>query len=208
VAALRSEAAWFDIDYGQIAREDASKYLAKIAGEDFGYKGWDPADKRAPGLRKWEEWIAGRMPDWKDRIPPNARPVGDVATYAFGFELRSCRSGDYFFRIDAKDNFVVGYFNLARAQLTPEERAAFNRQLEAVRAVDRTAPYGRGGCDFEQYYLASEGGRFEKLWIGVGGRPPELDGFIRHCQGLIQAKFGVAEAAEFKERTSPFRGMD
>jgi hypothetical protein len=208
VAALRSEAAWFDIDYGQIAREDASKFLAKLSGDDFGFKGWDPVDKRAPGLKRWEEWIAAKMPDWKDRIPPNARPVADAAEYAFGFELRSCRSGDYFFRIDARNNFVVGYFNLARAPLTDEERAAFDRALGAVRKVDRTVPYGQGGCDFEQYYPRADGGRFEKLWIGVGGRPPELDGFIRHCHQLIQAKFGVPEAAEFKERTTPFRGVD
>lgn len=208
VAALRSEAAWFDIDYGQIAREDSSKFLAKLAGEDFGYKGWDPAETRAPGLKRWEEWIAARMPDWKDRIPPNARPVADAAEYQFGFELRSCRSGDYFFRIDSKNNFVVGYFNLARAALTAEERAEFDRQLGTVKAVDRSMPYGRGGCDFEQYYLPADGGRFGKLWIGVGGRPPELDAFIRHCHGLIRTKFGAAEAAEFKERTAPFRGMD
>ena len=208
VAALRSEAAWFDIDYGQIAREDASKFLAKIARDDFGYKGWDPADKREPGAKRFEEWLTARMADWKDRLPPNARPVADAATYAFGFELRSCRSGDYFFRIDSKNNFVVGYFNLARAPLTAEERAEFDRQIVALRAVDRTAPYGRGGCDFEQYYLPADGGRFEKLWIGLGGRPAEMDGFIRHCHGLIQRKFGVAEAAEFKERTAPFRGMD
>jgi hypothetical protein len=208
VASLKSEAAWFDIDYGQIAREDASKFLAKISGDDFGYKGWDPPDKRAPGLKRWEEWITARIPDWRDRIPPNARPVADAAEYAFGFELRSCRSGDYFFRIDSKSNFVVGYFNLARAALTAEERAEFDRQLEAVKKVDRTMAYGRGGCDFEQYYVAAEGGRFQKLWIGLGGRPPELDGFIRHCHGLIQKKFGAAEAAEFKERTAPFRGVD
>ncbi|HKS17432.1 MAG TPA: hypothetical protein VJU16_08980, partial [Planctomycetota bacterium] len=107
-----------------------------------------------------------------------------------------------------KNNFVVGYFNLTRAALTAEERTAFDRQLDAVRGVDRSAPYGRGGCDFEQYYLSSGDGRFEKLWIGLGGRPAEMDGFIRHCQGLIQAKFGAAEAAEFKERTTPFRGVN
>ena len=208
VAALRSEAAWFDIDYGQIAREDASKFLAKISGDDFGFKGWDPADKREPGAKRWEEWMAARLPDWKDRVPPKAQPVADAAEYEFGFELRSCRSGDFYFRIDSKNNFVVGYFNLSRAALTADERAAFNNKLLAVKAVDRTAPYGRGGCDFEQYYLAGDGGRFQKLWIGLGGRPPELDGFIRHCHDLIKAKFGVAEAAEFKERTTPFRGVD
>ncbi len=209
VASLRSEAAWFDIDYGQIAREDACNFLKKIMkGDDFGFKAWEPPDKRAPGLKRWEEWIAAKIPDWNDRVPANARPVADAAEYAFGFELRSCRSGDYFFRIDSKNTFVVGYFNLARAPLTAEERAGFDRQLEAVKGVDRSAPYGRGGCDFEQYYLASGGARFEKLWIGLGGRPPELDGFIRYCRGLIQAKFGASEAAEFKERTAPFRGVD
>ncbi|HZN61825.1 MAG TPA: HEAT repeat domain-containing protein [Planctomycetota bacterium] len=208
VASLRSEAEWFDIDYGQIAREDACNFLKKITKDDFGFKAWEPVDKRAPGLKRWEEWIAARIPDWKDRVPSRARPVADAAEYAFGFELRSCRSGDYFFRIDSKNNFVVGYFNLARAALTAEERSAFDRQLDAVKGVDRSAPYGRGGCDFEQYYLASGPGKFEKLWIGLGGRPPEMDGFIRHCSGLIQAKFGAAEAAEFKERTVPFRGAD
>ena len=208
VASLRSEAAWFDIDYGQIAREDACKFLAKITGSDFGFKAWEPEDKRAPGLKLWEEWIAKRTPDWKDRVPPKARPVADAADYAFGFELRSCRSGDFFFRIDAKNNFVVGYFNLSRAALSAEERAGFDRALEAVKGVDRSAPYGRGGCDFEQYYVAAGGGRFEKLWIGLGGRPPELDAFIRYCHGLIQGKFGASEAAEFKERTAPFRGVD
>ena len=209
VASLRAEAEWFDIDYGQLAREDASKFLAKIAGEDFGYKAWDPADKREPGLKRWEEWIGARMPEWKDRVPANARPVSEAAEYVFGFELRSCRSGDFFFRIDSKNNFVVGYFNLARAPLTAAERADFDRHLEAVRSVERSVPYGQGGCDFEQYYLQAPGGkRFEKLWIGLGGRPASMEGFIRHCHDLIRSKFGASEAAEFKERTGPFRSAN
>ncbi|HTF57828.1 MAG TPA: HEAT repeat domain-containing protein [Planctomycetota bacterium] len=208
VASLRSEVNWFDIDYGQIAREDAAKFLAKITGDDFGFKAWEPEEKRAPGLRRWEEWMAARAADWKDRVPPNARPVADSAEYVFGFELRSCQSGDYFFRVDTRNNLVVGYFNLARAPLSAEERAAFDRELAAVRAVDRAVPYGRGGCDFEQYYLSGNGKRFERLWIGVGGRPPDLDGFIKFCRALIKAKFGEAEASEFKERTAPFRGAD
>jgi len=208
VEALRSSIAWFDIDYGQIAREDACNFLKKLTGDDYGFKAWEPEEKRAPGLKRWEAWIAERIPDWRDRIPANARAVPDPAVYVFGFELRSCRSGDYFFRIDSGNNLVVGYFNLTRAPLTAEERAAFDRELAKVRKVDRTVPYGQGGCDFEQYYLAGEGKRFEKLWIGIGGRPPEIEGFIRTCAGLIRAKFGEAEAAEFKERTAPFRGVD
>ena len=208
VASLASEAAWFDIDYGQIAREDACKFLKKITGSDFDFKAWDPVDKRQPGLKRWEEWMAAKEADWRDRVPPNARPVADTSEYVFGFELRSCRSGDFFFRLDSRNNFVVGYFNLSRATLTADERAGFDRHVEKVRGIDRSAPYGRGGCDFEQYYLASGGGKFEKLWIGLEGRPPELDGFIRHCHGVIREKFGAAEAAEFKERTAPFRGVD
>ena len=208
VAALRSEAAWFEIDYGQIAREDACNFLKKITNDDFGFKAWEPADKRAPGLKRWEDWMTARAPGWRDRVPPRARPVADASEYAFGFELRSCRSGDFFFRIDSKDNLVVGYFNLTRAALTAEERATFDRHLQAVKSLDRSAPYGRGGCDFEQYFIAAGGGRFEKLWIGLGGRPPELDRFIAACHALILAKFGASEAAEFKERTAPFRGVD
>lgn len=208
VESLRSSVAWFDIDYGQLAREDAWTFLKTISGDDFGFKPWEPAARREAGLKRWEEWIAKRMPDWRDRIPSNAKVAPDQAVYEFGFELRSCRTGDYFFRVDAQNNLVLGYFNLIRAQLTEAERSKLDKAIEAVREVDRAFPYGQGGCDFEQYYLKTGASKFEKLWIGVGGRPGDLDGFIRTVTELLRAKFGDGEAKTFKDRTALFREMD
>ena len=251
VESLRSEVRWFDIDYGQLAREDSWNFLVKIAikekgllavleaklGAEFrereqrdptfdelkklqkeafsaardeaspGFKPWDGPKARAGGLAKWDAWMDGRDAKWRDKIPPRARVTSDESEYVFGFELRSCQRGDFFFRIDKEDNLVLGYFNLDRAKLTPDERAKFEAALKEVRALDPGAAYGKGGCDFEQYYVRDDK-RFVKTWIGVAGRPPELDDFIKVCRELIKAKFGESEALEFKDRTASFRGPD
>lgn len=208
VESLRSAVAWFDIDYGQIAREDAWKFLKELAGDDFGFKPWEPARQREPGLARWEAWIARKFPDWREKVPPNARAQADAAEYVFGYELRSCQRGDFFFRLDVEGNLVLGYFTLQRAPLSKEERERFDRALARVRAVDADLPYGLGGCDFEQHYLREPNGRFRKLWVGIGGRPPEADPFVRVCQELVGAKFGDGEAADFKERAALFRQVD
>ena len=207
VEALRFDIRWFDIDYGQLAREDAWKFLKTVSGDEFGYKPWEGEKARAPGLAKWDEWIAKRVPDWKSRVPESARSKRDDAQYVFGFELRSCQQGDFFFRLDRDGTLVLGFFNLERAKLSPEERETLEKALESVRSLDRGVPYGRGGCDFEQYYLRAGDG-FEKVWIGAQGRPPELDAFIDACRKLIQAKFGEGEARDFRDRTALFRGPD
>jgi hypothetical protein len=251
VESLRSEVRWFDIDYGQLAREDSWNFLirlrirdtktdqkneaalvaafkereqrdptfdelSKLRKEAFsmardevspGYKPWEGPKAREAGLRKWDEWMASRDPKWREKIPANAVVKPDASEYVFGFELRSCQRGDFFFRIDKEDNLVLGHFNLTRAKLTAEEKAKFAAALKTAAALERGVAYGKGGCDFEQYYLP-DGDKFAKLWIGVSGRPPELDGFIKTCRELIKAKFGEGEALEFKDRTSLFRGSD
>jgi hypothetical protein len=73
--------------------------------------------------------------------------------------------------------------------------------------VDRDVPYGTGGCDFEQYYLKVDK-RFAKLWVGIGGRPHEIDGFIKVCREIVKAHFGDMTADEFKNSTDLFRAMD
>src|SRR5262245_61483717 len=42
VESLRSAITWFEIDYGQIAREDAWNFLKKLTNDDFGFKPWEP----------------------------------------------------------------------------------------------------------------------------------------------------------------------
>lgn len=204
VEALRANTVWFDIDYGQIAREDAWNFLKKIAGDDFGYKPWETAPERAPGLAKAEAWIARTMPDWRERVPEKARVRASGVEYAFGFERRSCQRGDFFFRLDREGNLVLGYFTLESVKLTPEELEAFNAALGKVKSVDRSVPYGLGGCDFEQYYFRA-GNRFEKLWIGLQGRPAAVEPFIRHVRDLVRKKFGERAAEEFRQSTDLFR---
>jgi HEAT repeat protein len=204
VEALRANTVWFDIDYGQIAREDAWTFLKKIANDDFGYKPWESAEERAPGLAKAEAWIAKTMPDWRDRVPEKARVRAGGVDYAFGFERRSCQRGDFFFRVDRDGNLVLGYFTLETAKLSDEELRAFNAALDRVKAVDRSIPYGQGGCDFEQYYLRV-GNRFEKLWIGLQGRPAAAEPFVRLVVDLLRKKFGERAVEEFKQSSDLFR---
>lgn len=208
VEALRAEVRWFDIDYGQLAREDAWKFLKKVSGDEFGFKPWEGPKARAPGLARWDAWMDSRDAAWRTKLPEAARCRPDTSEYVFGFELRSCQRGDFFFRIDTDGNLVLGFFNLERAKLDAAEKERFDKALAEVFAVDRDTAYGKGGCDFEQYYLAAGEGKYVKLWIGAQGRPPELDGFIRTCHDLVKAKFGQVEAADFKERTDLFRGPD
>lgn len=205
VEALRADAVWFGIDYGQIAREDAWNFLKKVAGDDFGYKPWDPPDRRAAGLAKFEAWVARTFPDWRERVPEKARARADRTEYVFGYELRSCQKGDFFFRLDASGNLVLGYFTLEKVPLSAEERRALEGALEGVRRVDRSIPYGQGGCDFEQYYLRA-GDRFEKLWVGTGGRPAAAEPFIGAVTRVLRARFGERVAKDFEERAALFRG--
>ena len=207
IEALRSNTVWFDIDYGQIAREDAWNFLKKIAGDDFGYKPWESAEERAPGLAKFEAWIAKTIPDWRKRVPEKARVRVERAEYVFGYELRSCQRGDFFFRIDGEGNFVLGYFTLEKVKLTEGELKDLNAALDKVKAVERALPYGQGGCDFEQYYLRA-GGRFEKLWIGLKGRPLEVEPFVKVVHGLVKAKFGEKAAQDFRESSLLFRAEE
>jgi hypothetical protein len=204
VEALRADTVWFGIDYGQIAREDAWTFLKKIAKDDFGYKPWETVEERAPGLAKAEAWLARTMPDWKSRVPEKARVRGEAAEYVFGFERRSCQRGDFFFRLDKSGTLVLGYFTLEKATLTPDELRAFNAELDKVKRIDRSVPYGQGGCDFEQFYVP-DGARFDKLWIGVQGRPPAVEPFTKMTLDLLRKKFGERAAEEFRQSSDLFR---
>jgi hypothetical protein len=204
VEALRADTVWFGIDYGQIAREDAWNFLKKIAKDDFGYKPWETTEQRSPGLAKAEAWLAKTMPDWRDRVPEKARVRATAVDYVFGFERRSCQRGDFFFRLDKEGNLVVGYFTLEKAKLSEDELKAFNAALDKVKTVDRSIPYGQGGCDFEQFYVP-DGPRFDKLWIGVAGRPAPVEPFTRTVLDLLRKKFGERVAEEFRQSSDLFR---
>ena len=204
VEALRANTVWFDIDYGQIAREDAWNFLKKLAKDDFGYKPWESAEERAPGLAKAEAWIAKTIPDWRERVPEKARVRAAAVEYEFGFERRSCQRGDFFFRIDREGNLVLGYFTLEKAKLGDDELRAFRAALDKVKTVDRSVPYGQGGCDFEQYYVRA-GNRFEKLWIGLQGRPAAAERFVLVVIDLLRKKFGERAVEEFRQSSDLFR---
>lgn len=204
VEALRANTVWFDIDYGQIAREDAWNFLKKVAKDDFGYKPWETAQERAPGLARAEAWITKTMPDWRDRVPEKARVRAAAVEYVFGFERRSCQRGDFFLRLDREGNLVLGYFTLEKAALTADEQKTLQAALDQVRKVDRSVPYGLGGCDFEQYYVRV-GDRFEKLWIGLQGRPAGAEPFVRLAVELLRKKFGERAVEEFQQSSDLFR---
>ncbi len=207
VEALRADTVWFDIDYGQIAREDAWNFLKKVTKDDFGYKPWETVEQRAPGLARFEAWMAKTFPDWRTRVPERARVLAEKVEYVFGFELRSCQRGDLFFRIDREGNLVLGYFNLEKLKLSAEELRSLNAAIDKVRTVDRSVPYGQGGCDFEQYYLR-QGPRFEKLWVGLKGRPDAVEPFTRAVHALLKARLGEKAAEDFRESALLFRAEE
>jgi len=204
VEALRADTVWFGIDYGQIAREDAWTFLKKVAKDDFGYKPWETAEQRAPGLAKAEAWLEQSIPDWRSRVPAQARMRASSVEYVFGFERRSCQRGDFFFRLDKEGNLVVGYFTLETAKLSAEELRQFHAALDKVKRLDRSIPYGQGGCDFEQFYLP-ESSRFDKLWIGIQGRPSQVEPFTTMALDLLRKKFGERVAEEFRQSSDLFR---
>lgn len=209
VAALRDTTRWFDIDYGQFARETAFNFLKKYTGLDFGFKAWEPATQREPSVKKWEEWMEGRQPGWRDRVPETARPEPDTTEYLFGFELRSCQKGDYFFRIDAAGAIVLGYFNLVRKPLKDTEMQTFRRRMNEIgKAINPLETPGQPGCDFEKYYLLTSEGGYETPMVYRLGRPADLDAFILLCRDLIREHFGEGEAREFDERARLFREPD
>lgn len=207
VEALRADTVWFDIDFGQIAREDAWNFLKKLTGDDYGYKPWEGPEQRAPGLAKFEAWIAKTTPDWRDRLPEKARVRAEKVEYVFGYELRSCQRGDVFFRVDDQGHLVLGYFNLEKAKLTPEELKRLMEEVEKVKKIDRSVPYGEGGCDYEQFYLKA-GPRFEKLWIGTRGRPDGVESFVKTAAALLKAKFGEKIAEDYLYSAVIFRAAE
>ena len=99
---------------------------------------------------------------------------------------------------------MIGYFTLEKAALTPEELRDFNAALDKVKRLDRSLPYGQGGCDFEQFYVP-EGSRFDKLWIGVQGRPAQIEPFTKVALELLRKKFGERVAEEFRQSSDLFR---
>jgi hypothetical protein len=208
VAALRDTTHWFDIDYGQLAREDAFNFLRRSTGMDFGFRAWESADQREASCKQWESWVEKKFKDWRERVPPTAWPKPDTAEYAFGFELRSCQKGDFFFRVTTDGTLVLGYFNLVSQKLEPEQFQKFKEALQPLTQVDPFQTYGRSGCDFEKYYLRAEDGHYETPCFYVDGRMAKLDGFIKAARELIKAKFGDGVAAEFSDRTSLFREKD
>ena len=207
VEALRADTVWFDIDFGQIAREDAWNFLKRLTGDDYGFKPWEGPQQRAPGLAKFEAWIARTIPDWRERLPEKARVRAEKVDYVFGYELRSCQRGDVFFRVDAEGNLVLGYFNLEKAKLSPEELTALKAAIEKARGVDRSQPYGEGGCDYEQLFL-KEGARFEKLWIGQRGRPDAVEPLVKAAEALLKAKFGEKLAEDYRNSALLFRAAE
>ena len=148
--------------------------------------------------------MAKTIPAWREKVPEKARVRAEAVEYEFGFERRSCQRGDFFFRLDREGNLVLGYFTLEKAALTPEELKAFNAALDKVKTIDRSVPYGQGGCDFEQYYVRT-GNRFEKLWIGLQGRPAAAEPFVKMISALIRKKFGERALEEFTRSTDLFR---
>jgi hypothetical protein len=205
VAALRDTTHWFDIDYGQLAREDAFNFLRRYSGMDFGFRPWESADQREKPLAHWEAWIASKFSDWKERVPKTAWPRPDTSEYLFGFELRSCQKGDFFFRVTTDGVLVLGYFNLVREKLDPGQLRAFKEAWKPAWEIDPFQTYGRSGCDFEKYYLRAEDGHYETPCFFVQGRPGRLDGFIKSIREILRSRFGDGTASELQERAELFR---
>lgn len=204
IASLHDESVWFDIDYGLVAREESWNVLKKITNDDFGYKPWKERKVREPGLAKWEDWISKKFPNWKEMVPKTAWFKPDDSKYTFGFELRSCQIGDFFFRVDKSGTMSLGCFNVTRAKLDDDEFKKFKEMLKPIHRVDPEAIYGKPGCDFEKYYLISEHGGFETRSFYIEGRPTSVDKFIDYCESLVRKKFGDGPASEFKEMARLF----
>ncbi|HLG41969.1 MAG TPA: HEAT repeat domain-containing protein [Planctomycetota bacterium] len=208
IAALRDTTRWFDIDYGQFARETAFNFLKKYSGKDFGFKAWEPAAQREPGVKKWEEWIGKKFATWRELVPDTARAQQDPSEYLFGFELRSCQRGDYFFRVDVKGEIVLGNFNMVRKPLADGELDKFKAALQDLKAVSQLEPPGQPGCDYEKYYVLTPEGGYETPVVYRLGRPGALDAFIKASRALIRQHFGEGEAQEFELRAKLFREPD
>lgn len=208
VAALRDTTHWFDIDYGQLAREDAFNFLRRFTGKDFGFRAWESADQREKPCRHWEAWAEKTYGDWKALVPATAWPKPDDAEYLFGFELRSCQKGDFFFRITTDGFVVLGYFNLVKYKLDDEDVKKFKEAWKPLWDVDPFQTYGRSGCDFEKHYLRAEDGHFETPCFYVEGRPAKLDGVVKFLKELLKAKIGDGAAFELEDRAKLFREPD
>lgn len=205
VAALRDTTQWFDIDYGQLAREDAFNFLRRHTGLDFGFRAWEASDKREASVRAWEAWAEKRWPDWKERVPKTAWPKADKSRYVFGLELRSCQLGDFFFRIDDADTIVLGSFNLERSKLSPNEVRRIREAIGELDDVDPYQTYGRSGCDFEKYYVLAEDGHTDTPCFYVGGRPKNFDKMVALFAEVLGTHFGEAARAAYEKRSALFR---
>lgn len=204
VESLSIEITWFDTDYGVIAREDALAFLRGIAKDDFGYRAWESAEKRAATVRRWHEWMDARDAKWREKVPERARARDGEAEYVFGLELRSCQWGNFFLRLDSKGTLVLGCPGVRTYRLTDDQRARLGQAIRKLQGIDPTIPYGRGGCDFEQYFFPDG----QKLWIGRDGRPKEGDAFVATVMDLLKAHIGESAATEYREKAETFRSQD
>lgn len=205
VEALGIEAKWFDeADYGQLAREEAFRFLRTLTGDDFGFKPWDSEDERAPGKARFDQWMARKDPAWKEKIPPNARRRPATSDYRFGYEALSCKVGTCFLRIGQDWTLTIGNLNLVKVKLSDPEIERLKKALQKALLAEKDVFYGEFGCDFEKFYL-KVGNGFEVTRVGLVGRPDFLDPLAKILEDVVPPHLDADSLQEFKSLLSLFR---
>jgi hypothetical protein len=191
---------FFDLDFGAVARERAWRLVQKATGTSVPFEPFAPSALR----KRWIGEIAAEASI--DVAPPSdARRswAPDADDVLFGLEVRSCRRGDAFVRVTPEGEIVVGDYDLRRGKLAPEAFAALRAAAETARRVPSAPLYGRGGCDFERYYLPDEDGLI-KITVGPEGRPSGVLPLSRLLLEAIGDAFGAEAHATHLERVAQF----
>lgn len=194
---------FFDQDTGRAARFAALKVLESRLGGSLGLRAEVPgsapdnAEAYAALRDRVKALAGGRWP----KIPAIAKVGAEVPPAVLGFEVRSCRAGEFFVRFSADDRLWLGTGgNPTKIALEPGTVAGL---LEAAaRGLGELEPatWGEPGCDAEQLYLRSDPESPARVWRVSKGADPVV-GLRPEALGKVFADLVAATPEDHRGTT-------
>ena len=185
---LRRQDTFFDRPTGLQARYQSLALIVQHLGDAAGYDADRPPDSDAnvTALSVLEERVAERAGGDRPELPEVARAGLPTPRSRFGFELRSCRLGEYYLRWTADDVLLVGQGRPARVQLPRGTVARLSKSGAAhLSELEDRRFFGTPGCDMEHFLWRDAVGSDTSVWIISKGpetvenlRPKALGEFL------------------------------
>lgn len=181
VDALDAEEEFFGEDFGLRVRRRAFGLLRKRAGEDKGYDALAPREARRAAVSAFRSWASLSAEGPGD--PGSVQPV-QAHDWRMGYERRSCRLGDLYYRFDSEGRLFRGLFQPVEVELPVEKRKELLRAAASLTPPGRRV-FGKIRCDFERFAGLGKAGK-DSLRCSPGSVPKELAELYRLWLPLIR----------------------